>query len=234
MRLVVISDTHGFHRTMGEPGYPALPEGDVLIHCGDYSRDYGSAIDTERFAAWMSKQKHAHKIVCPGNHDYAVYENPAWAANLFRKSGIHMIGQKPLTINGVVFDGGPWMPLSGREPPWGFEMEERDRERLWSRVHDDVDVLVSHVPPHGILDHTLSFSHLGCPVLREHVYRIRPRVHLFGHVHESRGSKNVDGIDFVNVSSNSRGKYVRDDLHGITFMTMRIYDAITYDLENQP
>jgi Icc-related predicted phosphoesterase len=231
MRLVVLSDTHGFHRGMGEHGNGAVPEGDVLIHCGDYSRDYGSATDTERFATWMGRQPHAHKIVCPGNHDFAVHENPAWGASLFREHGVYMVGQQPLTVDDVVFDGGPWMPISGYQPPFGFEMDNAELEKTWSRVSRGVDVLLSHTPPRGILDKTLRGTHIGCSVLRTHAFRIAPRVHFFGHVHEGRGSYRERGIDFVNVASNTRGTYVRDEINGITHMTMGIRDAVVYEIE---
>lgn len=229
MRLVILSDTHGFHRGMGTNGKTPLAEGDVLIHCGDFSRDFGSWLEVERFADWMRQQTHQYKILCPGNHDYGIYENAAKAASLFRRHGIHMMGQQSFEIEGVVFDGGPWMPISGYTPPWGFELNEVDRERAWARVQK-ADVLVTHTPPSGILDQTTKGEHLGCPVLRRRTFEVKPRLHCFGHMHEARGSQEEDGIVFLNASSNTRGDFVRDDLNGVTYMTMGIRDAIVFDL----
>lgn len=230
MRLVVLSDTHGFHRGMGQFGNAPVPEGDVLVHCGDFSRDFGSWVDVERFASWMEMLPHAHKILCPGNHDYGIFESPTKADALFRDNGVHMLGQKAVEIDGVAFDGGPWMPISGWEPRWGFEMEEDEREREWARI-EKVDVLVTHSPPMGVLDRTAKGHHIGCPVLRRRVFELKPTYHLFGHVHEGRGTHVEHGIAFVNAASNSRGSYVRDDIHGITHMTMAVHDAIVLDLE---
>lgn len=233
MRLVVLSDTHGFHRGMGRHGNAPLPDGDVLVHCGDYSRDFGSWMDTFRFAAWMNSQPHAHKVLCPGNHDYAVHEHAAKAEALFRAHGVHMLGQKPVKIGDILFDGGPWMPISGWDPRWGFEMTEEERERAWGRI-EEAHVLVTHSPPQGILDKTRKGAHIGCPVLRRRVFELKPKVHCFGHVHEARGTSREGGIAFVNASSNTRGTFVRDDLNGVTHMTMSVRDAYVLDLEELP
>lgn len=231
MKLAILSDTHGFHRGMGDHGNAPVPEADVLVHCGDYSRDHGSWMDTVRFAQWLSKQRHEHKILCPGNHDYAVWENPTKAEAFFREHGIHMLGKEAVEIDGVVFDGGPWMPISGWDPSWGFEMEEEDREKEWGRV-ERCDVLVTHTPPMGILDQTDKGKNLGCPILRRRVFsHIRPQLHCFGHVHEARGIVREDGIVFMNAASNTRGNYVRDDVGGTTHMSMGVRDAYTFDLE---
>lgn len=229
MRLIVLSDTHGFHRGMGHHGNAPVPDGDVLVHCGDFSRDFGSWMDVVRFAAWMKAQPHAHKILCPGNHDYGIHEHPAKAEALFRDNGVHMLGQKSLEVGGLVFDGGPWMPISGWEPRWGFEMEEHEREREWSRI-ERVDVLVTHTPPMGVLDQTAKGQNIGCTVLRRRVFDLRPQLHCFGHVHEARGSYREQGITFLNASSNTRSSYVRDEVNGITHMTMSVRDAYVYDV----
>jgi predicted phosphohydrolase len=233
MRLVILSDTHGFHRGMGQHGNAPVPDGDVFIHCGDYSRDFGSWVDTVRFARWVGALPHPHKLVCPGNHDYAVYEKTAKAALLFKEHGITMLGVDEVTIDGATFDGCSAMPVSGYDPAFAFEADETERDRLFGRIKH-VDVLVTHTPPKGVLDSTAKGKHLGCPVLRRQVFeRIRPRLHCFGHVHESRGIVREKDTVFVNASSNTRGTYVRD-VNGITHMTMGVRDAYVLDLENLP
>ena len=64
MRLVVISDTHGLHDSIG-----SLPEGDVLVHAGDFMN---SGFDLETIASfnrWLRDQPFKHRVVCAGNHD---------------------------------------------------------------------------------------------------------------------------------------------------------------------
>ena len=53
MRLVLISDTHGYHEDL------ALPDGDVLIHAGDLS-SMGQPEEIARFGAWLGRQPHRH------------------------------------------------------------------------------------------------------------------------------------------------------------------------------
>ena len=229
MRLVVISDTHGFH--VGMP----IPEGDVLVHCGDWTRGFGSYKDTEKFARWLTEQPHKRKIAVPGNHDH---EDLPCTQGLFNREA-EVLGKEPaymlgflggITIDGVSFDGGPWMPMSGYDPVYAFERDDKMREERWSTL-GPCDVLVTHCPPFGILDKTRREKQLGCSILRELVFeKIKPKYHLFGHVHESRGQVTEDGVTFVNASNCTRQNFQRDDEEGLTTMTMSIRDAMVFDI----
>lgn len=229
LRLVITSDTHGFER--GWSLYDdTMPPGDVFIHCGDYSRDFGSWNDTLRFAQWVGNLPYTHRLVCPGNHDYAVDEHRARAAQLFKKHGAHMIGVEKIVIEGAVFDGSPVMPVSGYTPAFGFEAEEVEREREYGRI-GRVDVLITHTPPLGILDQTAKGNHLGCGILRTKIFEaIRPKLHCFGHVHEARGTYEEAGVGFMNAASNTRGSYVRDSFNNLIHMTMSVRPPFVYDL----
>ncbi|UQC74016.1 metallophosphoesterase domain-containing protein [Colletotrichum lupini] len=56
------------------------------------------------------------------------------------------------------------------------------------------DVLVTHAPPKGHMDDPR--GHWGCEMLLAEVWRARPRLHVFGHVHCGRGREAVafDGL----------------------------------------
>jgi predicted phosphodiesterase len=70
------------------------------------------------------------------------------------------------------------------------------------KIPDDVDILITHGPPSGILDMTSSGQHAGCSQLVDEVMnRVRPRVHIFGHIHETYGIEKRDEIVFVNAST---------------------------------
>jgi predicted phosphodiesterase len=70
VRVICISDTHGQHAAL------RVPDGDILIHAGDFMT-YGNApreiID---FNTWLGRQPHAHKIVIAGNHDRLFESHP--------------------------------------------------------------------------------------------------------------------------------------------------------------
>ncbi|KAJ5106445.1 hypothetical protein N7456_003120 [Penicillium angulare] len=65
--------------------------------------------------------------------------------------------------------------------------------------HPDIDIMLTHGPPYGILDrvgddavnYTRDYdpdSHVGCKNLLRAAERTRPRVYLFGHIHEAWGA----------------------------------------------
>jgi predicted phosphodiesterase len=60
MKIVIISDTHRKHDLVH------LPEGDVLIHCGDVS-GMGTEQEIREFASWFDRQEFDHKLVIAGN-----------------------------------------------------------------------------------------------------------------------------------------------------------------------
>lgn len=55
----------------------------------------------------------------------------------------------------------------------------------------NVDVMLTHGPPHGILDTTSRGEVVGCMFLRNAVRRCRPRLHCFGHIHEGWGAQRI-------------------------------------------
>jgi hypothetical protein len=62
IRVVCFSDTHGLHRLVD------LPDGDVLVCCGDITMR-GEHDVMHDFNAWIGEQNFAYKLVVPGNHD---------------------------------------------------------------------------------------------------------------------------------------------------------------------
>lgn len=63
-RFVCISDTHSLTHKLPK----ALPEGDVLLHAGDFSNT-GLPKEVDKFVAFLTEQPHPVKIVIAGNHD---------------------------------------------------------------------------------------------------------------------------------------------------------------------
>lgn len=62
------------------------------------------------------------------------------------------------------------------------------------RCPDHARIAVSH------LDRVISGEHVGCVNLKHAVQRIKPKLHIFGHIHEGYGRLEKDGTIFVNVS----------------------------------
>lgn len=177
MRIVVISDTHNFHEAIAPPG------GDVLVHAGDFSMT-GRIREVERFFEWFGGQAHAHKLVIAGNHDW-VFELDPEAARRMVPGNVVYLEDSGCEIERVRFWGSPWQPSF---MDWAFNLDtEEERQAKWDLIPSDTDVLVTHGPPLGILDETFDGRRVGCAALGKTVRRIKPAVHLFGHIHEAYG-----------------------------------------------
>src|SRR5262249_49740326 len=58
----------------------------------------------------------------------------------------------------------------------------------WALIPTGLDVLITHGPPRGYGDRTsYGPERQGCADLRARVEVVRPRLHLFGHIHEDGG-----------------------------------------------
>jgi Icc-related predicted phosphoesterase len=191
MRLVCLSDTHGLHAALH------VPEGDVLVHAGDVSK-HGTPEQIAEFDRWLGTLPHARKVVVAGNHDFLFERNPALARELITHA--EYLQDRALVVGGVRFYGTPWQP---RFFDWAFNLDRGEPLRhKWSLIPADVDVLITHGPPEGILDRTVRGERAGDRDLRERVEQLAPRVHLFGHIHEAYGTARLDGLrtQFVNAS----------------------------------
>jgi Icc-related predicted phosphoesterase len=193
VRLVCVSDTH--NRAEGID----IPEGDVLLHAGDLT-GHGEAAEVARAARWLASLPHAHKVVVAGNHDFLFQKQPEQArALLTQVPGLVYLEDSEATVAGLRIHGTPWQPWFH---DWAFNLPRQGSElaRVWSRVPAGIDVLLAHSPAHGILDLTSDGRAVGCELLRAELLRIRPRLHVFGHIHEAHGDVTVDGTRHVNAS----------------------------------
>jgi len=97
----------------------------------------------------------------------------------------------------IHFFGSPWTPGGGG---WAFSRSLNALAYRWAQIPDRIDVLITHGPLLGVRDWNYRGEHLGCPHLAESVLRARPRLHIFGHIHEAYGLAEIQGITFVNAS----------------------------------
>ncbi|MCU0866457.1 MAG: metallophosphoesterase, partial [Planctomycetes bacterium] len=104
-----------------------------------------------------------------------------------------------VTVDGVRIWGSPWQPWFY---DWAFNLERGPAiAAKWDRIPAGIDVLVTHGPPAGILDRTDQGDAVGCADLLAAVRRVRPKLHVFGHIHEAYGTLEQDGVRFVNASN---------------------------------
>jgi Icc-related predicted phosphoesterase len=71
----------------------------------------------------------------------------------------------------------------------------------WQAIPEDTDILITHGPPNGILDYVAqSVYNAGCEELLERVMQVKPKVSVFGHIHQGYGTLRVNEIEFINAS----------------------------------
>lgn len=97
MKIVAISDTHERHKLI------TLPEGDVLVHAGDITKN-GSVEAIRDFARWMQDAPHKSKIVIAGNHDFCFEnENAAVVEKILADHGICYLFDSGVSVGGIKF-----------------------------------------------------------------------------------------------------------------------------------
>lgn len=193
MKVVCISDTHGIT-------FPSdLPDGDVLIHAGDLSLS-GQPHEIQQTLAWLRRFPHKYKIFIGGNHDNALAEfgclffEEQMRPYKDRTPLIYLCGSKT-KVDDLVFFGSAALPFNSiyRAGARAF-MLDGTTSRHWNYA-PVCDVLITHGPPRGVLD-----GGYGDPILENHVRMIKPKLHVFGHVHSSHGYATSKDTQFVNAA----------------------------------
>ncbi len=191
VRIVAVADTHLYHKKL------RVPDGDIFVHAGDMCGD-GPWHELRTSAEWIMSLPHKHKVVISGNHDWPFVHEPEAARKLF--DGATYLQDAEATIAGVRFYGSPWQPQFF---DWAFNLPRGGREldAVWSKIPQGLDVLITHGPPHGIGDRCYHGERVGCEHLLRHVRTRRPRLHLYGHIHDDGGMWKEGTTTFINVTT---------------------------------
>jgi len=201
MRLAFISDTHGHHRRA------SIPECDVLIHAGDLMTTGKRVEELSEFNMWLREQLADNVFLIAGNHDWLFESKRTLAEGILTEA--KYLENSGLTINGLKFWGSPVQPAF---MDWAFNVPRGEAiKKYWDMIPDDVDVLITHGPPFGVLDQINKHEeHLGCEELRKAVELKKPKLHIFGHIHGGHGISVTEHTTFINaafVDENYRPRY---------------------------
>ena len=209
IRLVCLSDTH---QMQIKPS--TFPEANIAIHTGDICRG-GTVKEVRKAVANLLEplcDKYEYVLFCPGNHDRILEQNPSSHSWLFKslydKGNFYYLNMDMVTLYGYSFFGNPYTPVFFN---WSFMIEDQtqEMERVWSII-PDVDVLLSHGPPHLILDEAPDFDsgtlkNTGSVCHRNYVDASdNLKLNTFGHIHESFGDTRINEKLFVNSALMSR------------------------------
>lgn len=214
IKIAAVADLHGY--------LPVVPDCDVLVIAGDIGvasfDDFNMPrIDADshwwayEFAPWLAElvERHIVPIGIAGNHDFISHKHPEFMGEFpwvyLEDSGFE--------FDGVKFYGTPWQPWFHG---WAFNAPRDDDEEKFlnwhfSHIPDDVDVLITHTPPHGIHDR-VGHNHVGSKALSKHLQRVRPKLNFCGHIHHGYGQARYGDTLVANVAVTSviDGYYVMD------------------------
>lgn len=209
MRVVCISDTHNRLSEI------KVPDGDLLIHAGDGTMG-GREHEIRQWGRDMRALPHQNKLVIPGNHDFGFQTRPmeafAWFGDpesndrtmtvLTHGPAEIQVGSRTLKVFGSAWT--PWFH------DWAFngpQLGQPGRDFMaakWAAIPEGLDILVTHGPPYMVRDDVCG-ENVGCKDLAYAVAQKRPKLHVFGHIHEGYGEVTVGGLRFVNASSLDAG-----------------------------
>lgn len=208
MNLVVLADTHGKHSSL------SVPDGDILVHAGDFT-ERGTFAEVHDFARWWDDQPHDHKIIVAGNHERKLERGCVKRPDILRtlRDVSTYLEDGGCTIDGIEFYGSPWTPTFN---DWAFQADEDQLDERFGRIPSSTDVLVTHGPPRGILDRAyvarrargmvggrrtrVRTRSVGSTALKDRVRSVEPEYHVFGHIHEQYGETTHGSTRFINAS----------------------------------
>lgn len=193
LKITTMSDTHSHHQAFHLSG------GDFLLHAGDQTGS-GRIEKAIEFLDWLQGQDYSHIVVTPGNHDWCYQKDPERMRRECADRGIHLLMDEGIILEGIKFWGSPVQPWFH---DWAFnKFRGRDIKKHWDMIPSDTEVLITHGPPHGILDLVPRNERVGCEELMLRINELPAlKLHVFGHIHEGRGYLEQDGRLFVNASS---------------------------------
>ncbi len=191
MKLIFISDTHNQHEQV------VLPEGDVLVHCGDFS-GRGRLEEVTDFLQWFGAQPHRYKILIAGNHDFLAEQEPDVFRSLIPENVIYL-EDSGVEIEGLHFWGSPIQPWFF---DWAFNRKRgAEIRKHWDLIPGNTDVLITHGPPYGILDMVARDARpVGCRDLLKRTGELSLKICAFGHIHEGYGIVEQNGTTFINAA----------------------------------
>lgn len=211
MKTWLISDTHAQHWSLSLPKEPI----DCVIHAGDSTNYYSwvqNQPEFEDFIKWFSGLSIKHKILIAGNHD-------AWATKRYnidrvKELGIIYLEHEYAEIENKLIFGSPYTPTFGT---WHFMKDRGKLGQYWEALTDNIDILITHGAPKGILDLSHNRDHqleyCGDSALTKAVFKNKPKYHVFGHLHDSKdcynyGTRTLDiSTKFYNCSVVEDGKF---------------------------
>ena len=203
-KITAISDTHNKHKVLDQ----FFPGGDILIHAGD-STSRGYKHELENFFKWYNGiDSYDHKLFIAGNHDFGFQDFPQELKGIltgyksieYLQDELIMLGEGEVDyIDMIKIWGTPWQPEFYN---WAFNLPKGEPlKEKWDLIPMNTDILIVHGPPYGKLDYVPHNNlNVGCEELMKKIGEIKPKIVIFGHIHEGYGYVFDGTTHFINAS----------------------------------
>lgn len=196
LKVCHISDTHDTYQDISM----MIPSDvDIVFITGDMTYR-GRVWELDNFVQQIKKIRKIVEtvVIIPGNHELGCQKDEELWRKSIEETGAHFLIHESIQIKGINIFGSPWTPEFFN---WAYNIQGGDEESLWDQIPHNTQILLTHGPPYGILD-LCNGGHVGCKYLRNKIFHGLPvlKYHLFGHIHEGYGTREISGIFFSNAS----------------------------------
>jgi len=173
LTVCAVADLHGW--------LPPVPPCDLLLIAGDICppANQRAWLDTA-FRVWLRDNPGTDVIATWGNNDAVAHRGDV------PELPCTFLVDEMVSRAGLQIYGAPWTTGISYQA-WASEEQDDLLEGLHDRLPDGIDILLSHIPPLGLLDQNRHGIRHGSRTLLDEINRVRPAVTICGHVHASRG-----------------------------------------------
>jgi len=208
MKICTISDSHQHHKKI------RMPDCDMIIYAGDFTY-HGEINEVVQFFKWYQEQDAKYKLLICGNHEVEISQNHQLLQQLCENAGVNLLHNSYMIIEDLKIWGSPYSKRFGN---WAYMASESELAIMYDNIETDVDILVTHGPAYKQLDWCPG-GHVGSTALEARLGELpNLKLHVTGHIHESRGTLIQNGLLTVNAS-----------ICGIPYTDV-IYNPITVDI----
>jgi Icc-related predicted phosphoesterase len=206
IKVCHISDWHGY--------FTHLPWADMYCVTGDMLRNfiqYDRRYCEINKIPWINREREVFKqaevvrklkfrkyfgnpdapvLIVSGNHDFVHLSNAFGGGPVYEFDAANYVFE----VLGLRIGG--FRGISAIVGDWNDEMSEEKLTAQVAKLPKDIDILMTHAPPHGILDKVGEYGRgprVGIRALGSYLtaqgYEDGPlRLHMFGHIHEQFGT----------------------------------------------
>lgn len=207
MKIACVSDLHGH--------LPTIPEGVEVVIIGGDIGPFGHNVFqlgwlNSRFRAWLEelKGRNVQVVGVAGNHDTLFEDTPQLVPEL---PWTYLCDESCIlnTPEGLHVWGSPWSNTWGE---WAFQGDEDLLKTRYDLIPKGVKVIVSHGPPYGYGDacppkynadneHLWpDWTHEGSRSLLDAIDRVKPKLVVYGHIHQGYGTYKHGETTLVNAA----------------------------------